>query len=290
MYHPGARRARGDTMKVMIVLVTGKPGSGKSTALSTLTERYDDVATWVVTHAILDAAGKRLGFAAENNAGQRWLISHKTDIESATVVGSNRVDRDALDAAFAKVLHDANAETVTLIDEIGPMQLLSDEFRRQLRRAFEAKTVQLVASVHYNDSQSAPYRMADHALLLEVTEANRDALPGLLHQLLQRRQQVDDLPPAQFAAFKGLLERAIKNNAMLQAEKLCCNALEYVWRVKLGAAGGWIVAGSHGTYNITDDQGLRCTCDLFNGRGKYARQAGECSHIQAVHIRKGDIL
>src|SRR5258707_499529 len=92
----------------MIILLTGKPGIGKSTIIEKLIALHKEPAAWVVTSAILrPELGDRGGFAATNSAGIRRIISHKTDIKSDVVVGENHVDLAAVNAMFADALEEA---------------------------------------------------------------------------------------------------------------------------------------------------------------------------------------
>jgi nucleoside-triphosphatase len=274
----------------MIILLTGKPGIGKSTVIEKLIRLVEEPASWVVTSAIhRPELGDRGGFAATNSAGANMVISHKTDIKSDVIIGKNHVDVSAVDAMFAGALNDAGkpGSKLTIIDEIGPIQLLSPAFTTALDHVFNSKA-DMIATIHYSDEHLAPYRNSPHAVLLQVTPENRDMLPGALATLAKQRQHIKQLEPAQQTVFFSLFRHYVNENKPTQLQKLTDNAIDYVLnhQVKQSDSTTWEVAGRHGSYHVSlADDSYSCTCDLYNGRGNYAGQAGDCSHIQAVMIK-----
>lgn len=262
----------------MIVLLTGRPGIGKSTVVEKFTSQYDGSATWVVTSAIPRPEGGRAGFAAANSAGMAKIISHKTDIDSDVVIGENRVDIAAVDAMFAHALDSAlrHEGELAVIDEIGPIQLLSPSFTFALERAF-GSSIDLIATIHRKDDRLAEYRNSPLATLLEVTEENRDMLPAVLVALARNRQHINRLSGGQWRVFRRLLLRYAVDARLLQIQKLANNAAQYVVDAKVVPVDDhWTIAGRHGDHHVAaQDDGYICDCDLFNGKGKYAGNAGE---------------
>lgn len=273
----------------MIILLTGAPGVGKSTVIGTFVEQYKEPATWVVTASIPRPEGGRAGFAATNSKGETRIISHKTDIASNIIVGKNHVDVAAVDHMFAKALHTALSpdDTLTIVDEIGPIQLLSPAFNHTLQEVFASHAVNLLATIHYNDERLREYRDSPAALLLEVTQENRDSIPDLLLLILQHRRTIERLPQSAKTRVFHLLRAYTQRNQPLQVQKLLQHAIRYASqrRVHATSTTSWQVKGDHGEYRVSNsDNHFACTCDLFHGRGKYVGRAGECSHIQAVRL------
>ncbi|HTE21418.1 MAG TPA: nucleoside-triphosphatase [Candidatus Limnocylindria bacterium] len=274
----------------MIILLTGKPGIGKSTVIEKLIQlnkKPEEPATWVVTAGIPRPEGGRAGFSATNSAGVTRTISHKTDIPSDVIIGENHVDLVAVDAMFAQALEGATKPgALTILDEIGPIQLLSPAFTAALEEVFTGDP-DLIATIHYKDEQLATYRTAARAVLLEVTLDNRDTLPEVLAALIINRKKINKLSMHQKAAFFELLQRYANEAKLLQVQKLMDNALKYIHedRVLQDGPDHWIVGGRHGQYHVTlQGDAYACECRLFNGTGPYTGQPGECSHIQAVSI------
>ena len=136
----------------MIILLTGQPGAGKSTVIEKFIALNKEPADWVVTTGIpRPQFGERGGFIAANSNGEKRVISHKTDIQSNIVIGENHVDLTAVGAMFANALDKAaGSGALTIIDEVGPIQLLSPAFTASLEHVFRG-TGNMVATIHYND-------------------------------------------------------------------------------------------------------------------------------------------
>ncbi|EDK72755.1 nucleotide kinase-like protein [candidate division TM7 genomosp. GTL1] len=269
----------------MIILLTGKPGSGKSTIIRKLIESYDEPAFWVVVDSIPRPEGGRAGFIARNSLGETRIISHKTDIDSELVIGKNRVDLEAVTHMFGNITPYSNE--LVILDEIGPIQFLAPGFKEHLDKLFATHT-DMIATIHFDNPQVAPYRVHPKIFLLEATQQNRDLLPEALRLVAKNRQTVDALTAPQQKIVFDLLRKALAEQHQLQIEKLLINAIHYVTDGKVAQHGShrWHVSGHHGEYILEGTaSNLQCSCDLFNGRGEYAGSAGECSHIQAVKIQ-----
>lgn len=272
----------------MIILLTGQPGVGKSTLVAKLVKAYTEPASWVVTAGIPRPEGGRAGFSATNSDGVTRTISHKTDIDSEVVIGENHVDLTAVDAMFATALENAlqDNNTLTIVDEIGPIQMLSPAFTTSLQKVF-AKGADLLATIHYSDERLQQYRESPSVLLIHVSPENRDELVATLLLILQHRHEIDALPHDTRIHTLELLRKYIAENRITQLKKLLNHAIRYVAEKRLQPVkeGEWRITGDHGSYTITrKGDAFACTCDLFNGRGEYVGQAGECSHIQAVKL------
>lgn len=273
----------------MIILITGRPGVGKSTLIQKVIDGYAGPAFWVVTAEIRDAQGARVGFRAENSSKQTETISHKTDIQSTAIIGQNAVDLDAIDKMFGRVLQEAsNTKRLILIDEIGPIQLLSNTFANALADTFNrASQTDMIATIHYSDPRLEAYRSSKEAWLFTANLTNRDVLGQLIILCAQHMEMINKLSRAQQRQAYALLEKYLEQTALTQIEKLLDNAIYYAVNgavVKLNS-NTWEVTGKHGVYTVhKHGSEYACTCDLFNGWGKYAAHAGECSHIQAVYL------
>lgn len=275
----------------MIILLTGKPGIGKSTAIEAFIARNRLPATWVVTKEMIDpASGLRCGFRAVNSAGEERVVSHKTAIKSDAIIGQNHVDVEAVDALFTDVLEHAvtSKKRLIIVDEIGPIQLLSQGFRDKLEQAFQTRA-NVVASIHYSDERLARYREDPENILLEVTEANRDMLPATLAAVTEYAPDIARLSQQQQKSVRELIVRYVQRAKLVQLQKLMSHAIQYITGgdIACGSADNhWRVKGRHGVYDVVRDKSgaFHCDCDLFNGRKRYRGQAGECSHVQAVVI------
>jgi nucleoside-triphosphatase len=166
-----------------IWLLTGDPAVGKSTALSKilLEIRTAGFAPGGVLTQEIRSHGEREGFrlvdissdASEIMAGVRGIIGPK--------VGKYHVDLKSLgNLGVTALLHAAQRSDLTVVDEVGPMELLSPEFRRAIHSTvLEQKTLPALCAVHkrFQDPLIEELRASQEALEEEVTFENRDELP-----------------------------------------------------------------------------------------------------------------
>jgi len=274
----------------MKILITGQPGVGKSTVIEGLIDAFRQSSVWMLTREILDDEGQRAGFVTTTSTGKHRLISHKRDIVSDVLVGSNRVDISALKDALGDILNEAinTKPSIVILDEIGPIQLTDTEFIQKMDSLYNSD-VTLIATMHVDDHRLKKYRESPIAIRIFVSENNRDILPKLLQLIISRRAQYDTLEVNEKYVANYLIESYLEMKKVMQLKKLLRNAIPYVLQNKVTQLdpSHWSVAGNHGSYEVTISEDYICTCDLFLGKNAYSNNPGECSHIQAVKILNG---
>lgn len=274
----------------MIILLTGAPGVGKSTVIEHFIKYYSKPVRWVMTKEIRDSDGARVGFSAVTSSGEEAVVSHKTAIESEFSVGANKVDVSVVDRLFPLDELGKECERLVVIDEIGPIQLLSRSFRQALGALFAAPRKRLlIATIHQSDTRLARYKVASSVMCITITMQNRSLMQEALSTLIVNCAKVDTLRPAQLKRFTALLQQTLDAAQPLQLHKLLNNALSYAAeaRVKRKGIFSFVVQGNHGEHHIVrSGRTYLCDCDLANGSGIYRGQAGICSHMQAIMIAK----
>ena len=165
------------------VLIAGRPGAGKTTALSRLSEllREAGVPLSGFLTRELRQRGKRVGFEIETFEGERGVLAH-VELPGPPRVGRYGVDLEAFEALALPEIKRSGKERVVLVDELGKMELASERFREATVALFD-EPVPIVASV-----QTRPHPflagLKERAETLPLTAANRDRLPGELAQRL----------------------------------------------------------------------------------------------------------
>lgn len=102
-------------------------------------------------------------------------------------VGKYRVNRAYVDsvcaAAFPRAFDEAD---LLIVDEIAPMEVYSDEFRRQVRRALDGN-LPLIAAIHNHATEGfiGEVKSRDDTEMFEGTEDTRDTLPRTLTERLR---------------------------------------------------------------------------------------------------------
>ena len=179
-----------------MLLITGWPGVGKTTAVRAVAERLRARGARVdgfVTLERRDAAtGARVGFDAVNLDGSRrapLAIAKARGQDAATTprVGKYAVDVESFESVALSVIERSHDVDVLVVDEIGKMELLSPRFERAMREWLlpedDAKArrprpilVCTVAKKGEGLIARAKARATARGSLVDVTVANRDSL------------------------------------------------------------------------------------------------------------------
>ncbi|MBV6696651.1 nucleoside-triphosphatase [Kitasatospora aureofaciens] len=174
------------------ILLEGRPGSGKTTAIRRLAALLRARETVGFTTEEIRADGTRVGFALETLAGRRAVLAH-VGFPGPPRVGRYGVDLGVMARLALPSLADAASDAtdapaarkLVLIDELGRMELAYRPFEDAVRALFAAD-VDVVATV-----QAQPGPLTDalkhrtDVELLRLTRANRDALPEQLAARLE---------------------------------------------------------------------------------------------------------
>ena len=170
-----------------IWLVTGSPGIGKSTAVSKVVLRLKSAGIIVggCTTSERRADGARIGFEI------RDLSSGKTgELASATSkvgprVGKYRVNLTDLGRIGGAALEAASSSSeLVVIDEVGPMELVSPEFRKGVRSCINSGKPML-AVVHERLEDDLLSELRDRAeAIVTLTMEDRDQAADELAETL----------------------------------------------------------------------------------------------------------
>lgn len=119
------------------ILLTGPPGCGKTTLIRRIVDALHGPAGGFYTQEIREQ-GVRKGFEIVTLDGQRGVLAH-VDIRSSKRVSKYGVDVPVLDAVGVGAIEDAVAKQIlVVIDEIGPMEMMSDRFRQAVLHALQS--------------------------------------------------------------------------------------------------------------------------------------------------------
>jgi len=166
-----------------IWLITGPPAVGKSTLVSRVVLRLKSRGMIIggCTTAEKRLGGVRVGFEVKD-------LTNGTKGELATTtgklgprVGKYRVNLADLAAFGAKGLSDAaDHSELIVIDEIGPMELVSPDFRRAVRKCIESgKPILAVVHERLEDDLLTEFR-AKAKEVVELDTNNRDEVADVL--------------------------------------------------------------------------------------------------------------
>lgn len=167
-----------------LIFVTGSPRTGKTTVLLRTAEKLGSRGYklgGMISQEIRERAN-RVGFEIRDYAlGRKGWLAHIHQPVGPRI-GKYRVNLNDLNSigttAILEALKDAD---IVLIDEIGPMELLSELFKDAVQRVINSfKPV--LGTIHYCTQNHLVKQIKSRkdAEIIEVTQETRDQLPNLI--------------------------------------------------------------------------------------------------------------
>ncbi|GAO35099.1 hypothetical protein SCT_0480 [Sulfuricella sp. T08] len=159
-----------------ILLLTGVPGVGKTTVLRKVAAGLPDWRLAGFYTEEIRSGGERRGFRLVCFDGREGVMA-RTEFPGPRRVGKYGVDVAVIDALAASSLALEQAVDVYLVDEIGKMECLSEQFVAAIGRILESgKPVVATIALHGKGLIDQVKRRPD-VQLWQVTWENRDRLP-----------------------------------------------------------------------------------------------------------------
>ncbi|HKZ94136.1 MAG TPA: NTPase [Candidatus Bathyarchaeia archaeon] len=169
-----------------LLLVTGRPGIGKTTVLlntaAMLKERGCSVGGMISRE--VRQKGNRVGFEIiDFETGCRGWLAHVNQ-PTGPQVGKYRVNLRDLDSIGVKAIQTAlRGSSIVIVDEIGPMELFSQAFIQVIKDTVDSS--KLVLGVIHNSARHPlieTIKRRDDTHIETVTVENRSSLHNILIQ------------------------------------------------------------------------------------------------------------
>jgi nucleoside-triphosphatase len=120
-----------------VLLLTGRPGTGKTALIKEALSQTKIKSGGFYTEEIR-TGGLRQGFRIVTLNGQKAILAH-VNIQSPYQVSKYKVDIDSLERVGILALRQAMKESdLIIIDEIGKMELLSQQFKEVVVQAVDS--------------------------------------------------------------------------------------------------------------------------------------------------------
>ncbi|MEM2561752.1 MAG: NTPase [Candidatus Bathyarchaeia archaeon] len=179
-----------------ILLVTGKPGSGKTTAILKVAEalKAEGYRIGGMISREVREEGTRVGFEIiDLNSYNRGLLAHIGQ-QIGPRLGKYRVNLNDLNRVGVSAILNAIMECdIIVIDEIGPMELFSEPFREAVLKAVESNKL-IIGVIHWRaiDKLVDKIKSMNDAEVFDLTLENRNDIPKVIlkkakNYLLERK-------------------------------------------------------------------------------------------------------
>jgi nucleoside-triphosphatase len=170
------------------VLVTGRPGVGKTTLIQRVLEALTIDAGGFYTHEIRDG-GRRVGFAITDLRGASGVLAH-VDHRGGYRVGKYGVNREDLERIGVPAIREAiHGARLVVMDEIGRMELCSEAFRDAVTEALGSAVPVLGTIQDRRNAFLDAVRARADVEIVRVDESNRDRLAD---DLVERVRSLTD--------------------------------------------------------------------------------------------------
>jgi len=171
-----------------VYLLTGRPGAGKTSLIRQVLAGIKGKSGGFYTEEIR-SRGIRQGFRLVTLDGQSAILAH-VDIHSPYRVSKYGVDIDSLDRVGVSALHQAAKECdLIVIDEIGKMELFSDNFRKTVLEIIGSGR-RVLGTIMLNPNPWADeIKSQSRVKLITVTRDNHQRVLGELHHWLETTEE-----------------------------------------------------------------------------------------------------
>lgn len=174
-----------DTMMRQRILLTGRPGIGKTTVIERVIAASAALRSGgFITREFRGPAGKRLGFEILTLDGRHATLA-QVGLPSPYRVGKYGVSVQAVDSIAVPAIRSAIAQAdLIVIDEIGKMELFSSAFRAAVLEAMDAPKSVLATIASRPHPFTDRVKAMQGVTLIEVTRNVRDTLPERISAML----------------------------------------------------------------------------------------------------------
>lgn len=160
------------------VLITGKPGVGKTTLVKRILDDLLDPVGFYTEE--IRKGGKRLGFMLKTTWGDSLILAH-VDLKTPFKVSKYGVDVKVMDSVVRRMEEEKGS--IVVLDEVGKMELFSKAFRVFVENLLVSDRP-FVVTAPLKSKDPLILKLKATSQVVYVTEKNRDELPEKLLSLI----------------------------------------------------------------------------------------------------------
>lgn len=171
------------------VLITGRPGIGKTTVVKRVMEmclKFGIKVGGMITYEMREE-GRRVGFKVVDVLTRKEGILAKIGISGKFRIGKYTVNLRDLENVGVRAIREALSKAdIVIIDEIGPMELFSEEFRKVVEEAFNSRKP-VIATIHIKADRYPLCRRIKrfpNVKMYVINYSNRNFLPKMIFREL----------------------------------------------------------------------------------------------------------
>lgn len=167
----------------MNILITGKPGIGKTTLIKGIIQKIGEKAGGFYTEEVRED-GQRIGFQIKTLDGKIGMLS-STNIKSPYNVGKYKVDLESFENIALPAIENALRNSkIIIIDEIGPMELFSTKFKDMVLKALDSSNHVTATIKHKGSKFIDKIKSRDDVILLDLNQTDKkDILKSVLQNI-----------------------------------------------------------------------------------------------------------
>ena len=173
-------------MKIRHLLITGLPGTGKTTLLMELVRRFARLTPAGFYTEEVREEGMRRGFRLTSLDGREGILSD-VNFGGRYRVGRYGVDVEGFETFLTSLDLLSHPSPLIFIDEIGRMECLSQRFARLAETLFSSEKTVVATVARQGEGLIREVKLRPDSRLVEVTPANRQALKEELGRWLEKR-------------------------------------------------------------------------------------------------------
>ena len=170
------------------ILVTGRPGVGKTTLIKRILGRLKGRPEGFYTEEIKEA-GKRLGFRIKTLDGKEAILAH-INFKGPDQVGKYGVNLEEFErVALLPLEKGLTLGSLVVIDEIGKMELFSRRFQHLVEGILDSSAPVLATIAKSGHPFISKVLKRSDIYRVEITPANRDDLVSKLARLIETKTE-----------------------------------------------------------------------------------------------------